>query len=400
MSQLAGQYITSIQGNQVFIPEPLPPKLRFTPDLLRLIEETTHRMGQVEMCRMLLPNASLLIYGSLRREAIASSTIEGTIASPDELVRFQVAQHTERQAVREVANYQSALEWGYDQIQDQPLASRLVLGLHERLLLDARGGGAAGAYKTRQNWIGVDRLQPIDKAQFVPPSPEETPQLMAQLERYLNLQNSEPKIVQCALGHYQFETIHPFHDGNGRVGRLLIILHMIKLGLLSAPLIYPSGYFERNRSEYIAHLQAVREHSAWIPWIEFFTRGIAEQCQDTILLTQNIIALQRHLEGQVGNVRRRASILAVIKVFFHEPVLSVPELATRTQMSVHTVQSALDDLMSRNIVMELSGKQRGRIYACRPILDVIFGPYMATRQPDKEAVQQPVPTTVVSAETE
>lgn len=259
------------------------------------------------------------------------------------------------------------------------LASRLILGLHEHLLHSVRGASSVGRYKDRQNWIGATRSTPIDAAEFVPPSPEDTPRLMADLERYLNLENREPKLVQCALAHFQFETIHPFNDGNGRVGRLLIIMQMMKLGLLSAPLIYPSGYFERNRADYIGHLQAVREHALWEPWIEFFVQGIAEQCRETISFTHTILHLQRQLESEIGNVRRRASLLAVLKAFFHDPVLSVREVAERANMTIHSAQSALLDLQERGIVYEITGKQKGRIYACRPVLAAIFGTNNATR---------------------
>lgn len=329
--------------------------------------------GQVEMCRTLLPNADLLIYSALRREALASSTIEGTIATPDELVRFEYTRHSEREAVREVENYAKALAWGFHQLASLPLSSRLLLGLHERLLQGVRGASSVGRYKDRQNWIGATGSSPTEAAEFVPPSPEDTPRLMAALERYLNLENRELKLVQCALAHYQFETIHPFNGGNGRVGRLLIMLQMIQLRLLSAPLIYPSGYFERHRADYVGHLQAVRTAALWKPWIEFFVRGIAEQCGETIALTRTILDVQRDIEARIGSVRQRASILAAARTCFYQPVLTVREVAQRANMTINTAQRALNTLLEHDIVYELSGKQKGRIYACRPVLGALLG---------------------------
>lgn len=364
----------SLQGYDTFMAAPLPPVLALPVALERQIEEATHRLGQVEMCRTLLPNADLLIYSSLRREALASSTIEGTIASPQELIQFQVSDYSERAAVREVANYSSALEWGVQQLHSYPISSRIILGLHERLLQRVRGEGGAGRYKDRQNYIGASPLAPIDAAVFVPAAPDDTPQLISQLEHYINNpENREPRVVQCALAHYQFETIHPFHDGNGRVGRLLIILHMIQLGLLTAPLIYPSVYFERRRDAYYAHLQAVRDEGAWNDWIAFFTQGIIEQCFETVTLTQMILELRSRLREQVGSVRRRASISAVLDAFFHEPVQSIRQLSDQARLPPNTVAPAIEELIALGWVYEVTGRQKGRVYACRPVLDVIFG---------------------------
>jgi len=241
MSVVPGARRRSQRGHSVFIPNILPPQLDLSVETERLIEDATHLLGQVEMCRTLLPNADLLIYSSLQREALASSTIEGTIASADELVRYQALQHSEREAVREVANYGYALEWGVEQLVSRPPGTVLILGLHERLLHRVRGESQAGRFKEQQNYIGTHPEKAIEDAIFVPPAPENIDALVRDLERYINLENHEARVVQCALVHYQFETIHPFHDGNGRVGRLLIILQMIQLNLLSAPLIYPSA---------------------------------------------------------------------------------------------------------------------------------------------------------------
>ena len=370
---MPGAYERSLWGYETFIPDPLPPSLSLSRDVEREIENAIHLLGQVEMCRTLVPNADLLTYSSLRREALASSTIEGTIASPDELVRFEASQYSDREAVREVANYTNALEWGVQQLERLPIVSRLILGLHERLLEGVRGASNAGRFKEQQNWIGPYQNAPIEEATFVPCAPEDTLNLMGMLERYVNLESPEPKLAQCALVHYQFETIHPFGDGNGRVGRLLIVLQLIQLELLSAPLIYPSVYFERNRDEYYALLQKVREQGTWDEWIGFFVQGVQQQCHETISFTQQILRLRDELPQMIGNVRRRASLSAVLDAFFYDPTLSVQEIQERANISsYHTVRGALKELEDRGMVYEITGRKRGKVYACMPVLDAIF----------------------------
>jgi Fic family protein len=377
---IPGIYKRSLRGHRIFVPDPLPPKFTLSPVVARHIEEATYLLGQVEMCRTLLPNAELLIYGSLQREALASSTIEGTIASPDELIRFQASQHSDRAAVREVANYASALAWGREQIQKLPITSRLILGLHERLLEGVRGASNAGRFKDDQNRIGSHPSEPFEDAIFVPPAPEDTIPLMTALERYINLENQEPRVMQCALAHYQFETIHPFSDGNGRVGRLIIILQMMQVGLLSAPLIYPSVYFERTRTEYYQRLQDVREQGAWNEWIGYFATGIIQQCSETISFTQMILRLRERMQEEIG-VRRRASLSAVLNVFFEHPMLSISQVAHRAHITKNSAQAALDELEARGIVYEVTGRQKGRVYACAPVLSAIFGSEITLAEP-------------------
>lgn len=372
MAMIPGSYEISMAGRRAFVPNPLPPEMNLTPEALRQIEEATYLLGQVEMCRTLLPNTHLLIYSSLQREAIASSTIEGTIASADELVLFQAVQQADRQAVREVANYVEALDWGYQQLPEWPITTRLILGLHERLMREVRGQGSAGRFKEMQNYIASHRLAPIEEAIFVPPPPEKVGELMGALEQYINLDNTEPKVAQCALVHYQFETIHPFGDGNGRVGRLLIILHLMRLGLLSAPLVHPSVYFERTRDEYNQRLQDVRDNGQWNEWIGYFANAIAQQSRETIGFVRVVLDLQQQLRNDIANVRRRASAQEVIEAFFQHPVLSPTDIVERTTLSFNTVNSTILELEEQGVLREITGRKKGRMYACQPILRAIF----------------------------
>lgn len=244
-----------------------------------------------------------------------------------------------------------------------------------------RGESQAGRFKARQNYIGSHPDEAIEDAVFVPPPPEKIIDLIKDLESYINSENHEPRVVQCALAHYQFETIHPFHDGNGRVGRLLIILQMIQLGLLSAPLIYPSVYFERTREEYYRRLQEVRDRSDWNGWVNFFARGIKEQCRETIDFTQVILGLRKQMRDDVSGITRRAAVNEVLDTFFMEPVLTVRKIVDRTSMAHNTVQAALNELIEREIVYEITGRQKGRSYACSPVLAAIFGSMNSQRMP-------------------
>ena len=363
-----GATLRSLGGWDTFLPDSLPPSFSLSQSNEALAEKATHLLGQVEMCRTLLPNADLLVYSSLQKEALASSTIEGTIATPQELVRYQASRVTEREPVREVANYSSALGFGYGFLQNGPISLYLVRSLHETLLEGVRGESIAGQLKETQNFIGG--IGP--DAAFTPPPPEHTPELMDNLIEYINASQREPRVVQVAVAHYQFETIHPFGDGNGRVGRLLIVLHLIALGLLSAPLIYPSVYFERRRGQYYDALQSVRDRGAWNEYLSYFLDGIRTQCEETIAFTRTFLDLQSKIRAEVKGVRKQASVERVLGEFFKSPVLEVSQIVRETQMSHNTVQSAIDDLIARDVVEEITGQRKGRLYACKPIYDLVY----------------------------
>ncbi|MCS6919182.1 MAG: Fic family protein [Fimbriimonadales bacterium] len=362
-------------GYSVFIPNPLPPTVAWSAETLRAADDVTYTLGQLEMARHLLPNPRLLIYASLRREAIASSTIEGTVAAPDELLEYEALGISEREATREVANYIHALEWGVSQLNQIPISTRLILGLHERLLRDTRGAAYAGRYKQHQNFIAPSPLvRDISQAIFVPPPPDLTPHLMSQLESYMNALNAEPKPIQCALAHYQFEVIHPFADGNGRVGRLLILLHLIQMGLLSGPYFHPSVYFERTRDEYYTRLRGVHNAGDWEGWTRYFLQAISHQAHAALGFVEVLRELVVQLQQQVASIRRRASTQAVLECFFVEPVRSPAAITRETGLSHHSVLNALRTLEELGIVRELTGRQKRLRYQCTPLVRAIFEP--------------------------
>ncbi len=368
----SGEYIQSLAGRKCFIPHPLPPALSLPQEIQRLIADIRGLLGEVKIYGQLLPSASVLIYGSLRREAIASSTIEGTVASPEELLQYESGRVGEREAVREVANYRSALERGVDSVRDSRLSLNMILGLHSELMRGVQGMELAGSLKSSQNFIGGTLNRSIDEAIFVPAPPERTRELLEQMLAYTNSEQIEDPIVQVALVHYQFETIHPFGDGNGRMGRLLIILHLMQLGILDKPLIYPSAYIEKHRDEYYASLQGVRDHANWLQWIEFFLRTLEAQAQETIRVSSKLLELRSQIRSDIPSRARSASVEAVLSSFFEEPISSPSDIAARVGLSYNTVRKSLESLENEGIVFRIPRHKRSASFGCAPLLKILF----------------------------
>lgn len=326
-------------------------------------------IGQVEMCGRLLPAPEILTYASFFNEAIASSTIEGTIASPEELIRYQAGIKPERLQVIEVANYQNALRTGVDMLATRPITLNLILKLHEILLEGVRGSTAAGRWKQHQNHVGwdIEKKAPI----YTPPPPNLTQDLMSHLELYIHSDAPEAKLVQVALVHYQFETIHPFGDGNGRIGRLLIVLQLLQLKMISSPLIYPSAYFERTKDRYINGLQNVRESGEWVSWIDYFVEAITNQSKATVEVAKLLLTLQRDLKQSVHHIKSHASVSRVLESFFRSPVLTVSDVCNQAGIARNTAKSALAILHEMGLLSAIEGSRNSKIYICSPIFDAL-----------------------------
>jgi Fic family protein len=272
----AGRIVRTAGGNAAFVPAPLPPELAFDLDLVRAMSRADAALSELSGLGALLPNPHLLIAPYLRREAVLSSRIEGTQASLADLLADEAgeASHAAPDDVREVRNYVAALEYGVRRLDALPLSLRLVRELHEKLMKGVRGEKATpGEFRRRQNWIGPkDCTEAV--ATYVPPPVREMKEALFDWEKFLHQRDTLPELVQCALMHEQFEAIHPFLDGNGRVGRLLITLFLIERGRLSQPLLYLSEYIERHKQDYYDALQRVRTHGAWSEWLRYFFEGV------------------------------------------------------------------------------------------------------------------------------
>ncbi len=317
----------------------------------------------------LMPNPHLFIAPYLRREAVLSSRIEGTRTNLDQLLKEEAAPRAIPDAdLREVQNYVVALEEGIALLGQLPLSLRLVRELHARLMRDVRGGAATpGEFRREQNWIGGST---IDTAVYVPPPPERLEELLGGWEIYLH-DRTFPDLIQIALLHEQFEAIHPFRDGNGRLGRLLVPLFLIERGRLPQPLLYLSGYLESNRRQYYDLLQAVRTDGAWQKWILFFLDAVEKSAGAAMHQASELLQLREQLRVQV---RRRPQALALLDALFRNPYVTIASAARALAISLPTARSAVKTLEDDGVLREITGRSWGRLYVSDPILRIIDPP--------------------------
>jgi len=369
---MTGTYTTTVVGGervQAFVPERLPPEPPLVIDghLQTLLESAALAVGRLDGASTLLPDKALFLYAFVRKEALVSSQIEGTQSSLSDLLLFEADEMpgVPLDDVQEVSRYVAALDHGVSRLRAGfPLSSRLIREVHGVLLREGRGQDRdAGAFRRSQNWIGGTRP---GNAHFVPPPPSAVPDAMADLERFLNARDSGvPWLVRAALAHVQFETIHPFLDGNGRVGRLLITLLLCDAGVLREPLLYLSLYLKRNRDRYYALLDLVRREGNWEVWLEFFASGVVEAAQgavDTAGRLSELFALDRsRIEGATG--RRAGSALRVHDALKARPLRSINDLAATTGLSYPAASAAVDALVDLGVAREFTGRRRDRLFA-------------------------------------
>jgi Fic family protein len=301
---------------------------------------------------------------------VLSSRIEGTRASLDDVLLDEVEERPAREAadVREVRNYVAALEYGVERLRELPLSLRLVRELHARLMEGVRGEhGTPGEFRRTQNWIGPPGSDLVS-ADYVPPPVDEMMPLLNDWERFLHEREIMPDLVQCAVMHEQFEAIHPFIDGNGRVGRLLIVLFLIERGRLAQPLLYLSTYIEAHRQEYYELLQRVRTHGDWESWTRFFLIGVAETGRAAVRQASDLMELRESFRRQL---RRKPRALALVDHLFVNPYVTVARTAELLEVSQETARQAVQVLEECAILEEVTGRRWGRLYLARPILDAI-----------------------------
>jgi Fic family protein len=374
-----GSYETSVAGGETvraFVPHRLPPMpaLVLDPDTQRLLDAAMLACGRLDGIASLLPDPDLFLYAYVRREAVLSSQIEGTQSSLSDLLLFELdeAPGVPFDDVVEVSNYVAACELGVQLLADGlPISTRLLLQVHGRLL--ARGRGAKqspGEYRRTQNWIGGTRP---GNAMFVPPPPNQVANCIADLERFIHAQDdSLPLLVRAALVHVQFETIHPFLDGNGRVGRLLIILMLIDAGVLRQPLLYLSLFFKQHRGEYYRLLSLVRETGDWEAWISFFLEGVTETANAAVDAAHRLLALVKRDEARIAALGAGGTGLARIYASLRaRPVANMAELCTRAGVTFPTASKAIDQLITLGIACEITGKKRARVFAYDGYLAVL-----------------------------
>jgi Fic family protein len=369
-----GRGINCPGGYRAYVPEPLPPRIEWSAELAAALSAADRAVGRLAGEGRRLPNPHLLIRPFVRREAVLSSRIEGTQATLGELLAAEAGAAVERSPadLREVANYVVALEYGVERLRSLPLSLRLVRELHEKLLRGLRGDTATpGEFRRSQNWIGPAGRTLAD-ASYVPPPPARLMDCLGAWERFLH-DETLPPLVHAALAHSQFEAIHPFLDGNGRVGRLLITLLLIARGVLPSPLLYLSAYFDATREAYYARLLAVTEKGEWEEWLTYFLAGTAEQAEDALDRIQRIGDLLARWRGQLAGAPSRLPERA-LELFAENPFWTVNKLAARLGVAFTSAQRAIDRLESAGIVALASEAKRNRVYCARAILEILEEP--------------------------
>lgn len=365
-----GEYVdvsTAGATARAFVPAPLPPVPALSIDarLRSRLDRSLLELGRLDSISALLPNPDLFLYSYVRKEAVVSSQIEGTRSSLSDLLLFEVsaAPGVPFDDVVEVSNYVAALEHGLTRLREFPLSNRLVRELHEVLMRRGRGAEKRpGEFRTSQNWLGG--ATPAE-AVFVPPPAARVPDCMAELERFLHdIPTPTPAVIKAALAHVQFETIHPFLDGNGRLGRLLVPLILHVDGVLDRPLLYLSLYFKQRREEYYARLGRVRTDGDWEGWLAFFVDGVIEVAENAVTTARRLADMTERHREQVRAIGRGApTALQVHEALQREPVTTIPRLVTSTKLSVPGATSALERLVALGLVREVTGRQRGRVYS-------------------------------------
>jgi len=374
----SGRLTQTIGGELAFVPNDLPPRLEWTLQLVSALSDANRAIGQLYGAGLNLPNPNLLITPFIRREAEMSSRIEGTQASIEQLYLFEVGPPTIESKfpdVREVSNYVSALEYGLEKVKQLPICLRMVRQLHEILMRDVRGRQRApGEFRTVQNWIGPPGCS-IEQATYVPPPPDKMLTALSEFEKFLNRPPGDlPVLVWLAMAHYQLEAIHPFLDGNGRIGRLLVTLLLCEKAVLDKPLLYLSAYFERNRQEYYDRLLRVSTHGQWTDWISFFLRAVTRQSLDAFERSRQLIDLQQKYHTVVHRGKGSGMLLKIVDLLIERPVVTTTHVSKVCDTTYVTARNGIAKLIDAGILKEVTGGKRNRIYIASEVLEIISKP--------------------------
>jgi Fic family protein len=372
-----GTYVeTTVASETVraYVPPNLPP----TPPvdigcLISALGAADRAVGRLDGITRLLPEQTLFLYMYVRKEAVLSSQIEGTQSTLSDLLKYETdaAAGEPLDDIRDVSNYVDAMMYGLERLHTLPLSLRLIREMHERLLSGGRGDTKQpGEFRSSQNWIGGSRP---GNAIYVPPPPHLVMPALDSFERFIHeTQNGMPPLIKAGLIHVQFESIHPFLDGNGRLGRLLITLYLCKEGILHQPLLYLSLYFKQHRSKYYDLLQEVRERGHWEAWLEFFLRGVAETAEQAFRSATEIVDLFKRDRERISLAgERTGSMLRIHEQMQQTPFLTAAQAASRTKLTIPTVNTAFAELQRLNIVEEVTKKKRGRVFCYRDFMSIL-----------------------------
>ena len=371
----AGRWVGRRSGPRTFEPTPLRPGIvERDPELEGLLSAADRAIGRLDGAAAVLPNADLFVAMYSRKEALLSSQIEGTQASfVDVLEQEADPGRVPRRDVQEVLNHQAAMSYGLERLEDLPLSNRLLREMHPILMRGVRGGRRrVGDFRRTQNWIGPPGSR-IEEATFVPPDVPTMERAMGDLERWLHEDTATPILLKCGLAHYQFETIHPFEDGNGRLGRLLITLMLVERGVLARPLLYLSVFFKRYREEYYAWLTRVREHGDYEGWLKFFLRGVREVSLEATETARKILDMR---DGHLRLVQSRSAsryASSLVEILMAGPAITVRSAADRLDVSYQTANKLVAELEDLGLLREITGGSRNRVFLYQPYVDVLGG---------------------------
>jgi len=360
-------------GYEAFVPAPLPPDppLEVDAEMLSLLSKADVALGRLDGVIQTVPNPDLFVAMYVRREAVLSSQIEGTQSTLEDLLAAQLEPSAPGlpDDVDEVVNYVSAMNYGLERLATLPPSKRLIREIHAELLRTGRGAHRlAGEFRQNQNWIGPENA-PIERATFVPPPVPQMQVALDDFERFLNDDHQLPVLVRVVLAHAQFETIHPFLDGNGRVGRLLITFMLVHHGVLHRPLLYLSHYLRQNRAEYYDRLTAVRRRGDWEGWLRFFLRGVAGVAEEATGTARSILSLREvHRELIQGSVG--VSGLRLLDLLFERPLVNVNLVKDRLGVAFATANNLVSQLEDAGLLLEITGGRRGRIFRYEPYLSL------------------------------
>ena len=370
-SNRAGRVVGQPTGYEAFIPAPLPPDppLQISFETASLLQDATLELGKLEGLTQILPNPDLFLRMFVQKEALLSSQIEGTQATLEDVLEYEVRRKLEREdssPARAVSNYVHAMNYGLERLKTLPLSLRLIREIHQRLMQDVRGGHTTqtpGEFRRSQNWIGPGGCT-LQDAVFVPPPPDEMETALYDLEKHLHEDSPFPLLLHCALVHAQFESIHPFIDGNGRMGRLLMTFQLCHAGVLSRPLLYLSYYFKAHRDEYYRLLNAVRSDGDWEEWVKYFLRGVATVAHVATETAKQIVELHKEDAKLLTTIRPRGAVnaLKMLDLLFEKPVVDVASVVTTLGVTQPTANELLRTFEDAGILREMSGRAWGRYF--------------------------------------
>lgn len=374
----AGIWRKTLEGYRAFHPNPLPPDLDWSSQLIGKLSRADQMLGRLSGEARRLPNPHIFIRPFIRREAVLSSRIEGTQATLGELLAAEAGAHVERSPddLREVGNYVTALEHGLRRLEDLPVSLRLVREMHAQLMAGVRGEHATpGEFRRSQNWIGRPGCT-LNEASFVPPPPDALLEYLSQWETFIH-DTELPLLITCALMHYQFEAIHPFLDGNGRLGRLLITLLLCERKALPGPFLYLSAFFEASRRDYYDHLMAISNEADWTGWLDYFLNGVIRQSEDALSRAERLNVLIEQWQSRVAG-RTPAATHKLAGMLAGNPFITTRKAEESLGVAFNTANRAIALLEDQGILQKLGEGQRDRVYVARALLDLLEEPARLT----------------------